>query len=151
MKRASAQRSLLSSSGLTGRPSTQTAESHSERRRLPGLRVRGDGNLSSGMTSAHLQLLPGGRPALGLTLALPILFVGAVAAVGAAGDGAEHAVMAGIMAGDTAGRGAFQAAFCRGGGCGGGEGRDGDEGEGFHDGGLREDVASLTASGARGS
>ena len=90
-----------------------------------------------------LQLLPHRRLALALPLAL--LFVGAVAAVGAAGDGAEYAMMAGIMAGDAADHGAFQAAFGRGGGC-GGECCDGDEGgEGFHDGGLRKDVAGITA------
>jgi hypothetical protein len=46
---------------------------------------------------------------------LPVLLVGAVAAVGATGDGAEHAMMAGIVTGDTADHGAFQAAFCIGG------------------------------------
>ena len=67
------------------------------------------------------------RPPAPLALALPLagLFVGAVAAVGAAGDGAEHAVMAGIVAGDAADHGAFQAAFGGGGGCGGERG-DGD-------------------------
>ena len=59
---------------------------------------------------------PAGR--LALLLALPILFVGAVAAVEAAGGGAEHAMVAGIMAGDAADHGAFQAAFCVGGRCG---------------------------------
>src|SRR3954447_13022606 len=83
-----------------------------------------------------LQLLPRGR----LTLALPLalLFVGAVAAVGAAGDGAEHAVMAGVMAGDAADRGAFQASF---GVSRRGERRKGgygdEDGERFHGRGLR--------------
>ncbi len=85
------------------------------------------------MQANTLQLLPRGR--LALALALAVLFVGAVAAVGAAGDGAEHAVMAGIMAGDAADRGAFQAAFGVGGGGYGREGCDGEEGgEGFHGG-----------------
>src|SRR3984893_4901058 len=60
-------------------------------------------------TGTTLQpLLPGGRRALALP---PLLLVGAVAAVGAAGDSAKHAVMAGIVTGDTADHGAFQAAF----------------------------------------
>jgi hypothetical protein len=75
-----------------------------------------------------------------------------VAAVGAAGDGAEYAVMAGIVARDAADCGAFQAAFCRGGGCGGCERGDGEDGgEGFHDGGLRKDVAGITAVARCGS
>src|SRR3954452_19183695 len=88
----------------------------------------------------RLQLLLPRRQlalALGLTLRLAVLLVGAVAAVGAAGDGAEHAVMAGIMAGDAADHGAFQAAFGVGRGSGRRERGDGDEdGEAFH-GGLR--------------
>ena len=56
-------------------------------------------------------LLPGRRPGLALLVLLPVLFVGAVAAVGAAGDGAEHAVVAGIVTGDAADHGALQAAL----------------------------------------
>src|SRR3954452_17075535 len=96
----------------------------------------------------RLQLLLPRRQlalALGLTLRLAVLLVGAVAAVGAAGDGAEHAVMAGIMAGDAADRGAFQAAFCHGGGCGCERGDGEDGGEGFYHGGLRMGVAEITA------
>src|SRR4051794_37456206 len=65
-------------------------------------------------------LLP--RRQLALALRLAVLLVGAVAAVGAAGHGAEHAVMARIMAGDAADHGALQAAL---GGSGGGDGKRG--------------------------
>src|SRR5277367_120395 len=51
------------------------------------------------------------RVAVGLVLLLARLLVGAMAAVGAAGNGAEHAVMAGIMPGNAADRGALQAAL----------------------------------------
>ena len=57
---------------------------------------------------------------------LPRLLLGVVAAVGAAGDGAEHAMMAGIVTGNAAHRRALQAAL--GVGCVGGQrqGRDGE-------------------------
>src|SRR6185312_15118270 len=48
---------------------------------------------------------------IALRLLLAILLVGAVAAVEAAGGGAEHAVMAGVMAGDAADHGALEAAL----------------------------------------
>src|SRR3954452_20747761 len=76
------------------------------------------GTTTNAMTRKQsLQLLlPRRRQALGLlTILLAILLVGAVTAVGAAGDGAEHAVMAGIVTGDAADHGALQAAFCIGG------------------------------------
>jgi hypothetical protein len=57
---------------------------------------------------SHL-LLPGRR--LALTLLLPRLLLGAMAAVEASGGSAKHAVMAGIVTGDAADHGAFQAAF----------------------------------------
>jgi hypothetical protein len=61
---------------------------------------------------APLQLLlPGRRPGLARLIVLAILFVGAVAAIGAAGDGAEHAVVSGIMTGDAADHGGFHDAM----------------------------------------
>jgi hypothetical protein len=60
----------------------------------------------------ELQLLLPGRRGR-LALLLPLLFLGAVAAVEATGGGAEHAVMSGIVTGDAADHGAFQAAFAR--------------------------------------
>jgi hypothetical protein len=89
------------------------------------------------MTGETLQLaLVSGRLAwLGLLLLLPGLFLGAMAAVGAAGDGADHAVMAGIVTGDAADHGALDAAL--GVGCFGGQRKRGDGeqgGNGFHGG-----------------
>ena len=55
-------------------------------------------------------LLPGGRRALALPVRLPLLlalFMGAVAAVEAAGGCPEHAMVPGVMAGDAADRGAL--------------------------------------------
>src|SRR5260370_2923036 len=60
-----------------------------------------------GMTKASHLLLPGGR----LALLQPLLLFRAVAAVEAAGGGAEHAVMARIVTGDAADHGTFQAAL----------------------------------------
>src|SRR5258708_40208671 len=77
---------------------------------------------------APLQLLLPGR-CLGLArlVVLVILFVGTVAAVGATGDGAEHAVVSGIMTGNAADHGALQAAL--GGGRRGGNERERGDGE----------------------
>src|SRR5882724_11113058 len=80
-----------------------------------------------------LQLLLS-RRRLGLAR-LAVLFVGAVAAIGAAGDGAEHAVVSGIVTGDAADHGALQTAL--GVGRRGGNDRERGDGEnggwGFHD------------------
>ena len=85
----------------------------------------------------ELQLLLPGGPS-GLLLSLTILFVRAVAAIGAAGDGADDAVMSGIVTGDAANHGAFQAALGVGGSS-SGQGCDGEEGgKGFHGGVLRK-------------
>jgi hypothetical protein len=54
-------------------------------------------------------LLPCRR--LGL-LPLAVLLVRVVAAIGAAGDGADYTVVTSIVTGDAADHGAFQAAFC---------------------------------------
>ena len=71
-----------------------------------------------------LQLLLPGR---GLTLLLlQLLLPGVAAAVDAAGDGAEHAVMAGIVTGDAADRRALQATLGIGGGRSQRERRDGE-------------------------
>ena len=51
-----------------------------------------------------------------LLLPLQLLLLRVAAAVDAAGDGAEHAVMAGIVTGDAADRRALQAALGIGGG-----------------------------------
>ena len=73
--------------------------------KIPGSRLRAPRN--DGRAS-HL-LLPGRR--LALALLQPLLLLGAVAAVEAAGGGTEHAVMAGIVTGNAADHGAFQAAL----------------------------------------
>src|SRR5260370_14487187 len=98
-------------------------------------------------TERALQLLVPGRRRLALALLLLALLLGAVAAVEAAGGGAEHAVMAGIMTGDAADCGAFQAAL----GVGGrsrnqrqcGDGKNG--GCGFHDAGSPADDSAINA------
>ena len=59
----------------------------------------------------HLLVSGGRLTALALLLLLPLLLVGAMAAVEASGGGAEHAVMAGKVTGDAADHGAFQAAL----------------------------------------
>src|SRR5258707_1069562 len=88
--------------------------------------------LQYSLAVSRLQfLLPGRDP--GLLLAL--LFIGAMAAIGATGDGAEHAVMSGIMTGDAADRGAPEATLGIG-RRGGSERQHGDgedDGGGFHD------------------
>jgi hypothetical protein len=69
--------------------------------------------LAAYIRSLH-PLLPGRRTALALVLVIAlatILLVGVVAAVEAAGGGAEYAVMTGIVAGDTADHGALEAAL----------------------------------------
>src|SRR5580692_3486347 len=58
--------------------------------------------------TASQLLLPGRRL---LLLFQPLLLPGVTAAVDAAGDRAEHAVMDGIVPGDAADRGALQAAL----------------------------------------
>jgi hypothetical protein len=76
-----------------------------------GLALRAPRNDVS--TSAHFASHPRlstiGRVALLLLLA-HFLLPGVVAAVEAAGDGAEHTMMTGVVAGDAADRRAFQAA-----------------------------------------
>ena len=67
-----------------------------------------DGNtLASSLRECSQLLLPGGR----LALLLALLLLGAMAAVGASGESADHAMMSGNVTGDAADRGAFQAAF----------------------------------------
>jgi len=61
--------------------------------------------------------------------------LGVVAAIGAAGDGADHGMMAGIMTGDAADHRALQAALGIGGACGQRERGDGEQGsDRFHGG-----------------
>src|ERR1700761_1764315 len=75
-----------------------------------------------------LRILLRGGPLALLLLLLARLLLGAMAAIGAAGDGAEHAVMAGIVTGDAADRGALQAALGVGGIRGQGQRCDGKQG-----------------------
>ena len=61
---------------------------------------------------------------LGRLLLLPLLLLGAMATVEAAGSGTKHAVMTGIMTGDAADHGALQATLGL-----GAFGRDGERGD----------------------
>ena len=80
-----------------------------------------------------LHLLLAGRR--GGALLLAILLLGVVAAIGAPGDGADHAVMAGIMTGDAADHRTLQAALGIGSACGERERGDGEQGgDRFHGG-----------------
>ena len=63
-----------------------------------------------------------------MPLLLPLLPVGSVAAIEAAGGGAKHAVMTGEMAGGTSDDGALDAAL----GIGGGSGRERQRRDGEH-------------------
>jgi hypothetical protein len=71
-----------------------------------------DAKLALYVRALH-PLLPGRRTALALliALALAVLLVGVVAAVEAAGGGAEHTMVTGVMAGDAADHGALEAAL----------------------------------------
>jgi hypothetical protein len=82
-----------------------------------------------------LQLLLTRRPAA-LRLMLPVLLIGAMAAIGASGDRAEHAMMSRVMPGDAADHGALQAPL--GVSCSRSEGQRGNgeqQASGFHGGG----------------
>src|ERR1035441_2395032 len=107
------------------------------------------------------QLLLSGRR---LLLLQPLLLLGVMAAVEAAGGRAEHAVMGGIVAGDAADHRALQAALGTGRVCSQREGGDGEQGgnrfhggnplsAGFQSIAVRRSgsIAPLTARSARGA
>jgi hypothetical protein len=59
-----------------------------------------------------LQLFRSGwRLRLPLSVLLALLLIGAMAAIGASGNGPEHAMMTGIVTGDAADHGTLQAAL----------------------------------------
>src|SRR6185369_17143377 len=112
---------------------------------IPGLRFARPG-------TTELQLLLPRGPS-GLLLSLTVLFVGAVPAIGAAGDGADDAVMSGIVTGDAANHGAFQATLGISGRSGNDRQRCGGEngGCGFHDAASPKEFASSTVRALRSS